>query len=655
MKKRTLSLLLAIVLIVSLFSGCAGLDTLSLNSMGFRCIYTARDLKIAAKNPNENYILMNDVDMKDQKWTPIEGFSGIFDGNCKTISNLTVTTTAEGSVNMGMFGSVAEEGVVKFLHLKKIIINATETAAMNIGSIAGVVEGKLEQCSATGYIYDEREVDPDLIIGVLAGRVESGASVQAAASAYTIDDAGAYRTDGLAADMSLPIPYIEANGRSLVGFNAEGNPKVIGVWRDRSYGSHRLSEDIQQRQDKAEEIMRKAGTIEWTTPKTLTSTIDKLTMYFKPGYVYIGVPYAHTGGSYERAMYVMDTVDGVNQVTEWLAQDYSSGRWGAGDSLKNWGFTTYIGSDCSSAVTWGWYAISPARVKDIDGEYQGGMFPYLTNTLVPNKEDQETRGIYPVGEWTGATYSDELAAYDVTDCETTTDIINKNSDEVMYEAYALTRKADALLYADPGGHTRMSATDPIVIRDADGNINPELSYFVTNEQGGAGAIDETKGIYTTWRIHYRYTFKVMLKGSTLSTSAERMRESGNSQGYVPITIRALRDETVNPMEIYTYPAGQKTEEIVSPVQGVFGSNYRIQAGTVIIKDKSGKEVYNQQVFDCFEGNISYTRGAGLTYDLAHFHPYALDGLSSGDYTFTVIALMADGTYHTVVENQKFSI
>ena len=98
MKKRIISLLLAIVLIVSAFCGCASLDALSLDALGYRRIYSARDLMTAAQNPTEKYILMADVDMAGKKWTPIENFSGVFDGNCHTISNLTVTETAAGSV-----------------------------------------------------------------------------------------------------------------------------------------------------------------------------------------------------------------------------------------------------------------------------------------------------------------------------------------------------------------------------------------------------------------------------------------------------------------------------------------------------------------------------------------------------------------------------
>ena len=663
MKKRIISLLLAIVLIVSTFSGCVGLDGLSLDALGYRRIYDANDLMVVAKNPAEKYILMADIDMDGKKWTPIENFSGVFDGNCHTISNLTITATAAGSENMGMFGSIAPEGIVKFLNIDNITINATETKALTIGAFAGVVEGTVQQCGAMGYIYDNREFDPSVVIGALIGRIETGASVQLTNAIASTDDAGTYTTTGLAADVALPVTYVQNNTPSLVGEYGEGVKTLTGFWRDRSYGSHRLSETMRARQKKAVDIVYAAGSVEWTTPYRLVHTSSGGTIHdqtFDPGAVYKGIPYDHTGGSLERMMHVLEEgEEGENgqiySVQEWLAKDYGTSAWGGGNyNLNILGFTTYMGTDCSGGVAWGWFAISPVQVSDVDGVYHGGMFPYLTSAMNPSVLVQEQRGIYPVGEWTSDTYTPELAAYDVGNCTSPVAMCEYNGSEVMYEAYAQARKADCLLYGTPGGHIRMCSEDPVVIRSADGVIDPVKSYAITHEQGDGLYDRKYAGGNSSWRLNFRYTFKVLFSGSTLDDWYQRTLEQGSGPGYVPITIRALRDETVKEREIYLYPEGQKTQEIVSPVEGVFGSNYRIQAGRVIIK-KGGKEVYNKTVFDAFEADQSLSRGAGKTYDLSHFHRDALEGLESGTYTFTVEALMADGEYVTIVKNQKFTI
>ena len=620
-----------------------------------RHIYSPTDLTQVAKNPNATYILMADLDMTGEEWIPIENFSGSFDGNGKTISNLTVTVTANGSANMGMFGSIAKAGVVRSLHLQNITLNASETIAKNIGTVAGVVEGKLEQCSAMGYIYDNRNADPAVVIGALVGRAETGATILVADTVTSTDDANTYTTTGLAADVALPVSYVQNNTPGLVGVNAEGNQQILGIWRDRSYGSHRLSEDMRQRQKTAVDAVYKTGSIKWTTPVTLTHTSKNASIHeqiFEPGVVHQGIPYDHTGGSYQRFMHVLDE---NNQVREDFAKKYATSFWGGGDNLQTLGFTAYMGSDCSSGVGWGWHQISPAQVADIDGEYQGGMCPYLTSSMIPDPDRQEAFGIYPVGEWTGAAYDPDKAAYKVVDCDSTTTIIELNGDQVIYEAYGKGRKADAIVSVKPGGHIRIYAEDPVVIRTADGTLDPERSYLVTHEQGDGLFNKLYLGTNSSWRLNYRYIFRVLLKGSTLTDAHQRRLERGSGPNYIPITIRALRDEKVKEMEIYTYPAGQDTAQIVSPVEGVFGSNYRIQAGTVIIKDQTGKEVYNKEVFDCFEGNFALSRGAGLTYDLSHFHGNALEGLPSGNYTFTIQALMGNGEYRTVVENQGFSI
>ena len=58
-------------------------------------IYTADDLLRLADNPEADYILMDDIDMKDIEWKPVD-YSGNFDGNNHAILNLNVTSVSEG-------------------------------------------------------------------------------------------------------------------------------------------------------------------------------------------------------------------------------------------------------------------------------------------------------------------------------------------------------------------------------------------------------------------------------------------------------------------------------------------------------------------------------------------------------------------------------
>ena len=83
-------------------------------------------------------VLTNDIDLKNAEWTPIgsatkdHGFMGNFDGNGKTISNLTINNIAldaDGYAYAGFFGitegEAGAENVIKNLTIKNVTINTT--------------------------------------------------------------------------------------------------------------------------------------------------------------------------------------------------------------------------------------------------------------------------------------------------------------------------------------------------------------------------------------------------------------------------------------------------------------------------------------------------------------------------------------------------
>ena len=119
-------------------------------------IKTIDQLDSIRNAPDKNYILAADLDLSDevseggghwnggQGWTPIcpdeEGFTGTFDGNSHTISGV----FSEGSNGcIGLFGK--NSGVIKNLAIKD---SSFAGSAENIGSVAGVNAGTIENCSA---------------------------------------------------------------------------------------------------------------------------------------------------------------------------------------------------------------------------------------------------------------------------------------------------------------------------------------------------------------------------------------------------------------------------------------------------------------------------------------------------------------------------
>lgn len=106
-------------------------------------IYTATMLASITGTPTSAYKLMTDIDlngMNGKVWTPVE-LAGQFDGNNKTISNMTIA--AEGVDGTGLFKTItigSQNPAVKYLTLKDVNITS-EAAVSNVGVLAGKVIG----------------------------------------------------------------------------------------------------------------------------------------------------------------------------------------------------------------------------------------------------------------------------------------------------------------------------------------------------------------------------------------------------------------------------------------------------------------------------------------------------------------------------------
>lgn len=98
-----------------------------------------------------NAALAADIDLAGINWTPIcnngtNDFYGIFDGNGKTISNLTVDTrnSSTSAASAGFIGWLGNTGVVRDL----IIDNASIKGSHYVGAVVGHIEGgKVDNCT----------------------------------------------------------------------------------------------------------------------------------------------------------------------------------------------------------------------------------------------------------------------------------------------------------------------------------------------------------------------------------------------------------------------------------------------------------------------------------------------------------------------------
>lgn len=156
-----------------------GILTTNINGKEFRLIRTAEDLKrfaddVNAGQRNLNALQTADIDLSGiDNWKPIglqnysdlRPFTGIYNGNGFTISNLKISDVQNGSA-AGLFGMTDGGALLTGIHLRKVEI--ISDWAINVGTLVGWNGGgsTVSLCSAQG-IINTSEFYPN--VGGLAG------------------------------------------------------------------------------------------------------------------------------------------------------------------------------------------------------------------------------------------------------------------------------------------------------------------------------------------------------------------------------------------------------------------------------------------------------------------------------------------------------
>lgn len=163
MKKRALSLLMAVIMVVSLLPTAVWAADGTLSGSGTEAdpylIASADDLKAfrdkvnAGDNSTLCAKLTQNIDLGNNSWTPIisssatyiTAYKGTFDGDYHTINGLKIDSTAS---NQGLFGAI--NGAT----IKNLKVNGSVTSSNNyIGGIVGKVQqGTIENCSFSGTV-----------------------------------------------------------------------------------------------------------------------------------------------------------------------------------------------------------------------------------------------------------------------------------------------------------------------------------------------------------------------------------------------------------------------------------------------------------------------------------------------------------------------
>ena len=135
-----------------------------IESLTYNRISSPEDLLKMSQDPSDDYILTSDIDMSGYEWIPFT-FSGVFDGNGHTISNLQIDSSGTGvrdtyDGNMKVYSScfaaffdVLDGGKVRNVNFENICLDVTSDTSCFAGSIAGYMSGStISNCSVNGSV-----------------------------------------------------------------------------------------------------------------------------------------------------------------------------------------------------------------------------------------------------------------------------------------------------------------------------------------------------------------------------------------------------------------------------------------------------------------------------------------------------------------------
>lgn len=144
LKSKFLSVFLIVCIIAGISTTVSAVSGKGNKANPFR-ISTAEELLLLADFPDCYFELENDIELTET-WTPIEDFSGTFDGKGHTIT----VKAYKAMEYCGFFGTLS--GTVKNLTINanEITLTATTNANDNTGLIAGQCSGNITACKVKG-------------------------------------------------------------------------------------------------------------------------------------------------------------------------------------------------------------------------------------------------------------------------------------------------------------------------------------------------------------------------------------------------------------------------------------------------------------------------------------------------------------------------
>jgi hypothetical protein len=326
--------------------------------------------------------------------------------------------------------------------------------------------------------------------------------------------------------------------------------------------------------------MTEMATVEWVCQTAMDFTQAKpytKTLIYRPGITYIGLPYVSNHDGVELFRYHLD-----------------------GNKVYT-GPTTYancLGVSCAPAIKVAYRTVSPTVAF-------GGT---------PNILPHARKGTVAVGDY-------QWEADTPADATLTKDIVCKSSSNAILEAYAMLQPADTVATRKEAGtsifgHARLVSSRPVVVRGADGKIDPSESHLHVIEQ--CGSFNKDADCNTTWRVNKKYTFADLI-----------------DKYYVPLTLEEFKTGKFAPAEIavtgLTLP-----EDITSTnrLKGIVTSNFVINEVDATIYLADGRAV--SQIRSCPQSKQYELGKIAFDNDVTR--------LPSGTYRFVLTIKIGYGDY-----------
>ena len=316
------------------------------------------------------------------------------------------------------------------------------------------------------------------------------------------------------------------------------------------------------------DYMRSMSAVKWSPSENFDLSGDHgswgVNLKFKKGATYTGLPYT-------RAFSDLETF------SQYISDGVYYGPCGSYDTMP--------GNNCSSACDLAWRQYLNSTTE-------------ATYTYVPGYGNKY---IVRVGKYEYPSNNRDTYA-----------IIAANSQDVIFEAYALCNPADAIVKwsnSKSAGHARMISGKPVIMRNSQGIINGGRSYLTVIEQ--TNKLTSKGGVGTTWCVDKIYTFSELI-----------------ADGYIPVTHSVLADGNVEkPYVKITDPPTSKS--VVSLLGGNVESNYRISEIELTVLDSTGRCVRSYTVEVENGTNKVNLRKYSFNLDIP--------SLPEGEYTFKVTA------------------